>query len=221
MANSPTLIPDVGMTTGVVKLVVLGDGAVGKTTIIDAVRTYIATNGTTTTTQLRTLRTQFIDFHVIPATTRTERVFSIWDLQGQRLKSTHPLDFIADTILAGSAIIVLMFAVNDAQSFENLLVQAGWYDLIKNRIECMGIPILVVANKADCHSEVIISSANKIVSKLPTFKRFLVTSAITGQGIKELVDAILQLSELSELPQKSDTQQLSLVSTHQPVIERV
>jgi small GTP-binding protein len=174
----------------VVKLVILGDGAVGKTTLIEALRNYITSFGKNSQASDKTLRTRFIDFHVVPSTSESSVIYSIWDLQGQRQTACHPIDLISDSILGGAGLVIYLFAINDAQSFENLFGKDGWYEITRQRIEREQIPIILVGNKVDTKPEVILEAARKIAKRYPTCKGFLTTSAISGEGIPELVSEL-------------------------------
>jgi small GTP-binding protein len=170
-----------------VKLVILGDGAVGKTTLIKAIYNYTTSFGKNSRASDQTERTKFIDFKVIPSTSQSPVIYSFWDLQGQRQASCHPIDLISDTILRSAGLVIFVFAMNDAQSFENLFIADSWYEISKRNIEQEQIPIIFVGNKADAKPEVIPEAVEKISKRYPTFKKFIMTSAITGEGIEELV----------------------------------
>lgn len=174
----------------VVKLVILGDGAVGKTTLITAIHNYITSFGKNAKASDQTERTKFIDFKVIPTTSESPVTYQFWDLQGQRRISCHPIDLISDSILGGASLVMYLFAMNDAQSFENLFSKDGWYEISRTQIEQQQIPILLVGNKADTKPEVIQGAAQKIAKRYPTCKGFLTTSAISGEGIPELVNKV-------------------------------
>ena len=195
----PTALPTKPLRTrspGVVKFVILGDGAVGKTTTIDAFRNFVTTDGELSKATAKTSRTRFVDFHTVRSYNddHVPTTYSIWDLQGQRKAHTHPLDFIGDAIVGSSSFVILMFALDDPQSFENLLIDRGWYTLIKERIERERISLIFVGNKADRPAEMVEAAVKKIVSRLPTFRAYLAISALTGHGIKELVETIQKYS---------------------------
>jgi small GTP-binding protein len=181
----------------VIKIVILGDGAVGKTTLIHAVNNFISTYGTDTTSSKLTERTKFIDYHVVPSAPHSSVVYSIWDLQGQQHVKNFSLDLIPDCILGGVSLIIFVFAINDAQSFENLFTSDGWYPIICDRIEYNSIPVLFIGNKIDLRQEVIPESAEQICQRYPTSVGFLLTSAITGVGIKNFVSILSDYSGLS------------------------
>ncbi len=181
--------PDEFVST-VVKIVLLGDGAVGKTTFVEAIQNYVTSFGKIDHASQTTQRTRFIDFHVVPHSSANPLTYSVWDVQGQRNIACHPMALISQNVLGGAGMIVFMFAMNDAQSFENLFVKDGWYELAKEIIETKQIPVLVLGNKADTNHEVLANAAEKIAKRLPTCKGYLTISALTGQGIKEAVDLI-------------------------------
>ena len=171
----------------VIKMVILGDGAIGKTTLIKAIENYITSFGKKSQASDQTERTLFMDFHVVPSTSESPVIYSIWDLQGQRQIACHPIEMTPHSILGGASIVIYAFAMNDAQSFENLFSSDGWYEITKEKVEQENIPAIFVGNKQDMKQEIIPEAAEKICKRYPTFKSFILTSAITGDGIKELI----------------------------------
>jgi GTPase SAR1 family protein len=131
-----------------------------------------------------------MDFHVVPSTHDSPFIYSIWDLQGQRQTACHPIDLIPENILGGAGLVIFLFAINDAQSFENIFGTDGWYEITRQQIEREQIPIILVGNKADTKPEVILEAAQKIGKRYPTCKGLLTTSALSGEGIPELVNEL-------------------------------
>ncbi|OLS25620.1 MAG: GTPase KRas precursor [Candidatus Heimdallarchaeota archaeon LC_3] len=187
MTNHNNDNDQVGIVSQVIKMVILGDGAVGKTTLIKAIENSVTSFGKNSQASDKTERTIFIDFHVVPSTSESPVIYSIWDLQGQRQVACHPIELTPHSILGGASIVVFAFAMNDTQSFENLFSSDGWYDITHEKIERENIPIIFVGNKCDMNQVVIPEAAEKICKRHPTFKSFIMTSAITGEGIEELI----------------------------------
>ena len=108
------------------KLIVIGDGGVGKTTTIHNVYKYLAkkfpessftTCDKDDTVKAKAInRTKFIDFHTISFVHQDHKiVWQIWDLQGQRFPSNkaytslNPLDHITGTVVKNADLILLVY----------------------------------------------------------------------------------------------------------------
>lgn len=119
------------------KIVFVGDGGVGKTTMIHRILTdqfsprYISTVG--------------VEVHpLIFETTRGRITFNVWDTAGQ-----EKLRGLADGYYHQSDAAILMYDVNSRVSFRNL---ANWRTEVQR--VCPNIPILIVANKIDTTDKV-------------------------------------------------------------------
>ena len=174
----------------VYKIVILGDGAVGKTTTINALNTYITTQGKTLLSNKPTQRTKFIDFQAIYKNHGSKAILQIWDCQGQRLDYNHPLDLIKPTILQSSSIIILMFAVNDSTTLENILFREGWLDMIEPLVLKNHIPVVLLGNKVDRPADVYEEYVKKKIQTIPYISDYLAISSLTGTGIPELAGII-------------------------------
>ena len=174
----------------VFKVVIIGDGAVGKTTTINTLNNYISTQGKMITSNKQVKRTKFINFETIYNICGVSTILQVWDCQGQRLNQNHPLDLIRSTILESSSVIILMFALDDSSSLENILLHDGWLDLIEPVATKNNTPVILLGNKADRPVDVFEEYIMKKMQSIPCIKKYLSISSITGLGIPELSDFI-------------------------------
>ena len=130
------------------KIVVIGEGGIGKTTTIHSIYSYLKNkfpftsyksdqNGSITDTK-NVNRTKFIDFHTISFAVDNQKVvYQIWDLKGQRFPSNNaytslnPLDHITETIVKNSDLILLAFDSSDNATFNELFREGGFFEIIK------------------------------------------------------------------------------------------
>jgi GTP-binding nuclear protein Ran len=114
------------------KLVLIGDGGVGKTTFVkrhltgEYEKRYIATVG--------------VDVHPLKfSTTRGNVVFNVWDTAGQ-----EKLSGLRDGYYIGGQCGIIMFDVTSRITYKNV---PKWHrDLVR---VCENIPIVLVGNKVD------------------------------------------------------------------------
>ena len=130
------------------KIVIIGDGGVGKTTTVHNIFHYLKNkfdqnvsyksdhNDTISNSKIE--RTKFIDFHAISFVFNNQKiVWQIWDLQGQRFPSLNtytslnPLDHITETIIKNTDLILLTYDSTDNATFNELFRHGGFYDLVK------------------------------------------------------------------------------------------
>ena len=114
------------------KLVLIGDGGVGKTTFVkrhltgEYEKRYIATVG--------------VEVHPLKfSTTRGNVVFNVWDTAGQ-----EKLSGLRDGYYIGGQCGIIMFDVTSRITYKNV---PKWHrDLIR---VCENVPIVLVGNKVD------------------------------------------------------------------------
>ena len=146
------------------KITVIGDGRVGKTSLIKKF-----TRGTFETDYVETIGAQF------------------WDIAGQR-----DLDFLRPSFYRQSDAAIIVYSLEEntlgRNSFKHI---QNWHEDIKRF--CGNIPIMLFANKIDLidmdnldHSEI-----REIVNE-HYFLGYYITSAKTGQGVHEAFDAIIE-----------------------------
>ncbi|MFX0106638.1 MAG: Rab family GTPase [Candidatus Hodarchaeota archaeon] len=162
------------------KITVIGDGRVGKTSLIKKF-----TQGTFETDYIETIGAQFSKYDKEIDGDNISLLF--WDIAGQR-----DFDFLRPSFYRESdaAIIVYSLEENDlgSSSFEHIL---NWNEDLKRF--CGDIPIILFANKVDLidennleHSEI-----QQIINE-HNFLGYYITSAKTGQGVYQAFNAIIE-----------------------------
>jgi small GTP-binding protein len=162
----------------VFKITVIGDGAVGKTSLI---KKY--TQGSFQKDYIKTLGAQFSKYDEELDGNNVKLFF--WDIAGQA-----EFMFMRPTFYKGSkaAIIVFSHAPEEEESFEHVI---NWHDDIKKF--CGDLPIVLFGNKIDLINEDELDDKNvKDLVKKRKFLGYYRTSAKTGSGVYEAFQAIIK-----------------------------
>jgi small GTP-binding protein len=162
------------------KIVILGDGAVGKTSLIQKF-----TKGAFEKEYVKTIGAQFSKYNKEIDGDIIRLIF--WDIAGQ-------IDFNFLNHLfykeAKAAIIVFSLEPNDlgSNSFTHI---TNWYNELNKY--CSEIPIVLFANKVDLvdKDKIDISRIQEVV-KNHNFLNYYITSAKTGEGVIEAFNAIIE-----------------------------
>lgn len=162
------------------KIIVVGDGSVGKTSLIKKF-----TQGGFDTDYIKTMGAQFSEYDVELNKDRVRLLF--WDIAGQ-----DDFLFLRPSFYRESraAIIVYSLEENDI-GLQSLKHVTDWHDDIKKY--CRDIAIVVFANKVDLIIEDNIDKTEieRIVEDRD-FLGYYLTSAKTGQGVHEAFNAIIK-----------------------------
>ncbi len=163
----------------VFKITVIGDGGVGKTSLI---KKY--TKGSFKKEYIKTLGAQFSKYDEKIENSAVKLFF--WDIAGQK-----EFSFMRPTFYKGSkaAIIVFSLAPNEIDdSFKHI---SEWHEDIKKY--CGNIPIVLFGNKMDLviDEELDESRVEEIVDKRD-FLGYYKTSAKTGNGVYKAFQAIIK-----------------------------
>ena len=163
----------------VFKITVIGDGGVGKTSLI---KKY--TKGSFKKEYIKTLGAQFSKYDEKIEDSAVKLFF--WDIAGQK-----EFSFMRPTFYKGSkaAIIVFSHAPNELDTSFNHI--SGWHEDIKKY--CGNIPIVLFGNKIDLvnDGELNESKVKEIVDKRD-FLGYYKTSAKTGNGVYKAFQAIIK-----------------------------
>ena len=164
----------------VFKITVIGDGAVGKTSLI---KKY--TQGSFQKDYIKTLGAQFSKYDEKIEGNNVKLFF--WDIAGQA-----EFMFMRPTFYKGSkaAIIVFSHAPEEENSFDHV---TEWHDDIKKF--CGDLPIILFGNKTDLAGKGKEKIDEKKVLDLVKERNFLGyyrTSAKTGSGVFEAFQAIIK-----------------------------
>ncbi|NVM18862.1 MAG: GTP-binding protein [Candidatus Lokiarchaeota archaeon] len=161
------------------KITVIGDGGVGKTSLIQKF-----TNDTFTKDYIKTIGAQFSVFDKEIKTDKVKLLF--WDIAGQ-----DDFNFLRPAFFKDSraAIVVYSLEYNELgdDSFEHI---SNWVKDIYSY--CGEIPVIIFANKVDLVDEqkLDISKISELV-KNNDFLGYFITSAKTGQGVIEAFNTII------------------------------
>ncbi|KAJ5070882.1 ras-related protein rab-5c [Anaeramoeba ignava] len=185
--NSDLELQEQNLESDSVKIVLLGDSGVGKTSLAQRFVDGIFSTPNSTIAVSYFSKKICINHNVISA--------KIWDTSGQeRFRSLVPLYY------RGASIAILVFDITSLKSFESLKT---WVNEL-NRNVSRKIISVIVANKSDLHEkrqvpkEIVINYANSIGAKL------FEASALNGEGVQELfVEACSELEIEQEFPNNS------------------
>ena len=129
------------------KIIVVGNGKVGKTTL-----TIKYVKGKFTTEYKKTLGVDFLNIKKYIKSIEKEIEFYIWDTAGQDYYNS-----ITRRYYKGADAALIVFAINDKDSFDNVI---QWYDKIFQ--ECNKIPMILVMSKIDLKHEVVVTDNQAI-----------------------------------------------------------
>lgn len=161
------------------KITVIGDGMVGKTSLIKKF-----TQGSFQTDYIRTIGAQFSKyFQNMEGDTCT---LYFWDIAGQ-----DQFFFLRPSFYTGSMAAIIVYSLENNQlgkdSFKHI---SNWHNDIKKF--CGKIPIILMGNKVDLIDKNNLDESK--VLKLTRKKEFLshfITSALSGEGVIEAFQAII------------------------------
>jgi internalin A len=162
-----------------IKMLILGEGTVGKTSLIKRLKfdEYDEKEG----------KTRGVDIYDLPLKVKNCDVkVNVWDFAGQEIThSTHQF------FLTKRSLYLLVLANRKDEKGNNL---EDWLKVIKN----FGgdSPIIIVCNKADEH-KISLNEAT-LKEKYPNIKHFIHVSCRKGTNIKKLKSLITQ--EIKEIP---------------------
>ena len=158
----------------IVKVVMAGDGGVGKTTLLESYRGGDLSKVTMT-----------IGVNLMSVKVDERFTLQIWDLSGQ-----EQYRFLVDVFFRGAKLAILVFDLTRPQTLFNLV---KWAEILR---EGAGDKILtiVVGNKKDLEKRVkdeVIKETLKQL-KLPIIKYFE-TSAVRNEGVEDLFNYVKSL----------------------------
>ena len=157
-------------------IIVIGDGAVGKTSLI---KKY--TKGSFAKDYIKTIGAQFSKYDEDIEGNNIKLFF--WDIAGQR-----EFDFMRPTFYNGSKAAIIVFSHTDEESFNKI---PEWHEDIKSHVG--DLPIVLFGNKIDLVEDG--NAEDEKIQKIVKEKGFLgyfKTSAKTGTGVYEAFQAIIK-----------------------------
>jgi len=162
-------------TLPIYKVVIVGDGNVGKTSLV---RRYC--EGKFDESRIMTLGVDF-QTKIVAVSGKTIKL-SIWDIAGQdRFVSFR------DTFYRGAHAAALIYDVTSPPSFFNL---THWYDEVQSVVP--NVPMVVIGNKIDLYSVIPPEEAKGWAKSLNL--PFLLTSAATGDKVNDFFAGLAYLA---------------------------
>jgi len=162
------------MVSRIVKIVMAGDGGVGKTSLLESYKGGNISRVTMT-----------IGVNLMSLKVDERLALQIWDLSGQ-----EHYRFLVDVFFRGAKLAILVFDLSRPASLTNL---SNWAKVLKEGAG-QTIPVIVVGNKKDLGKNVTDDAIKATIKGLglPILKYFE-TSALTGEGVIELFDYLRNL----------------------------
>jgi len=162
------------------KVIIIGDGGVGKTTLIQRF-----TQGSFQSDYIKTIGAHLTNYKTEFNGYKTELIF--WDIAGQ-----DDLHFLRPSFYRSSKAAIIVYSLEENnlgdRSFDHI---TSWYEDIKQY--CGEIPIIVFANKVDLIDEQNLDKKKiQNLVKEHNFLGYYITSAKTGQGLDEAFNALIR-----------------------------
>ncbi|MFX1410761.1 MAG: Rab family GTPase [Promethearchaeota archaeon] len=161
------------------KITVIGDGQVGKTSLIKRF-----TKSDFKKDYVKTIGAQFSTYEKEIEGVKIRLLF--WDIAGQ-----DDFNFLRPSFFKNSKAAIIVYSLEETElgedSFEHI---PDWFDDIQQF--CGDIPVILFANKVDLVDEQNLdhSKIQKMMNKYNLLKYFI-TSAKTGQGVIEAFNTII------------------------------
>jgi small GTP-binding protein len=161
------------------KVTVIGDGMVGKTSLIKKF-----TQGSFREEYIKTIGAQFSVYNAEINGDKIRLLF--WDIAGQ-----DDFNFLRPSFYRDTAAAIIVYALEEnnlgTDSFKNIV---RWHEDLKQY--CTDIPVVVFANKVDLVNENDLDESEiQEVIEQRDFLGYFKTSAKTGQGVIEAFNSII------------------------------
>lgn len=164
------------------KIVVIGEAAVGKTSLIQKY-----TAGSFNQEYIKTVGAQFSRYQKVLGEKKDIRVrLLFWDIAGQ-----DEFDFMRPKFYHGARGAIIVFDLTREETLKNVM---KWYDELQHHIGLKMIPTILFGNKNDLLSDPDAFDEAKVAKEvdLEKFYRYFKTSAKTGNHVHEAFDAIIR-----------------------------
>ncbi|GAB5591332.1 RHO4 protein [Umbelopsis nana] len=160
-----------------VKLVIVGDGACGKTSLL-----HVLKYGTFS--KIPTVFDTYV--HTVQVDGKTVEL-ALWDTAGQ-----EEYELIRIHSYSGANVILISFAIDTTDSLEN--VTSEWIEEVNK--ECPNVPIILVGLKKDLRPQEMQPNDNlfvhpreaEIVKSNIGARDYIECSALTGEGVQKVFD---------------------------------
>jgi small GTP-binding protein len=173
-------------------MTIIGDGAVGKTTLVKAMLRYTNDGEEFDDNQENLEEIKRTPFMEIESWNFKDLRIQCFDLAGQRTVGSHPLDILRNQVATSIDIYIFVFALNRFRSFENLHT---WLELCFKGEKNGNVGFILVGNKSDLEKNVPEDLIKPIVGPNQYFDEYVETSAIQGKGIKNLLNKIAEIGK--------------------------
>ncbi|KKN20569.1 hypothetical protein LCGC14_0934230 [marine sediment metagenome] len=183
-------------TKKVVRITIVGDGAVGKTTLVQVMlqKTNHRTEKSLSRESIKEKKITRTPFMEIETWTYRDLILQCYDLAGQRIEGSHPLDILKHQVLQSIDIFIFVFSVDRYESFENL---NNWMQLMdldqKSKNGKTGF--ILIGNKIDLERNVSDGLIQSIIGKNKYFQSYIETCSLDGRGIDSLLDEIATMGK--------------------------
>ena len=185
---------DDNSNTNVFKILTIGDGGVGKTSIL---RRYVENKFLK-----HHLSTIGIDFLSKTLKIKDKEIkLKIWDTAGQERYRQ-----ITSHIYKDADGIILVFDVTSEESFNQI---TDWMEQIKNNVSKEEINLILIGNKCDLADRMVEKERGEKMAKNLNIKYFE-TSALTGQGINEAFEELAKQIFKNKNPNENISRNISI-----------
>lgn len=164
-----------------IKLILLGDSSVGKTSILNS---YISEDCNSNPKP-----TVGVDYRQKQFTFNNQQInLFIFDTAGQERYRSVSGNYLRNVHGA-----ILVFDLTKRNTFDLL---NNWLETIKNKVNIQDMFICFVGNKSDRKEEIVVSDAeiNQKIKEIYGDAKFFKTSAISGNGINEMFDELITMA---------------------------
>jgi small GTP-binding protein len=177
-------------------MTVVGDGAVGKTTLVQALLqktteyNHNHSGHEEAEDKKKITRTPFME---IESWTYKDLTFQCYDLAGQRIPGMHPLDILQTSVLSYIDIYIFVFSIDRYESFENL---NNWLRLmqLEQRFKHNNVGFILVGNKVDLERNVSKGLVHTLVGEDRFFHAYVETSSVEPFiGIDVMLENIVNM----------------------------
>jgi len=167
------------MEQALFKLVIFGDGGVGKTTLVQKYLTGIFAPDTRLTVG--------VDFHLKKLLVDNIEVkLQIWDFAGE-----DRFRFLLPSYLRGASGGIFMYDITRFTSIKNL---DNWLEVLNTDPNFTNVPLILVGGKADLeHKRSVDQDYAYNIAKEKGFLGFAECSAKTGENVEEIFEAITKV----------------------------
>lgn len=177
-SNSSPTAPSNGGTRQAIKVILAGDGAVGKSSLIFRL--------CTDRFDIKRTMTIGVEFHIydVKNTDATTRLI-VWDVGGQ-----DHFAFTRKAFYRGSKAVGLVYDTSNHQSFDRL---AKWKNELKDNLP--NAPIVLAGNKTDLSRQVAREEGQQLAKtwNVPFFE----TSCLSGNGVRDFFKAVADAADYS------------------------